>query len=106
MTHGRHEMQEQPVEYKVVNNKAARRFEIQVGEHFAFSEYILDNPYIVYHHTEVPVHLEGRGLASRIIRTALDYAREQGYTVVPSCPFVAGYIKKHPEYQDLVAEGY
>ena len=54
----------------------------------------------------MPIELEGKGLASLIVRTALDYARAQKLKVMPLCPFTAGFILKHPEYQDLVLEGY
>jgi predicted GNAT family acetyltransferase len=46
------------------------------------------------------------GLDGRIVRTALDYARAQKLKVMPLCPFTAGLIHRHPEYQDLVVEGY
>ncbi len=47
-----------------------------------------------------------RRLASLIVRTALDYARAQKLKVMPLCPFTAGFIHRHPEYQDLLVEGY
>ena len=46
---------------------------------------------------------EGRGIAGAITRHALDYSREQGWKVIPNCPYVAAWIKRHPEYQNLVA---
>lgn len=52
--------------------------------------------------TFTPPAARGQGLAGRITAHALDWAREQGYTVVPSCPFVADYVRDHPEYQDLI----
>ena len=61
---------------------------------------------MVIEHTEVPIELEGKGLASLIVRSALIYARAQKLKVMPLCPFTAGFILKHPEYQDLVLEGY
>jgi len=58
---------------------------------------------ITLRHTEVDDRFEGRGLGSRLARTVLDDARARGLRVVPLCPFMAGYIRTHPEYQDLVA---
>ena len=55
-------------------------------------------------HTEVPAELAGRGLASRLARTALNLARDRGVKVVVRCPFVTEYIARHPEYHDLVRE--
>ena len=89
-----------------VHNTAAKRFEISLDGQIAFSKYLLVGEKIIIEHTEVPIELEGKGIASRIVRTALDYARAQKLKVMPLCPFTAGFIHRHPEYQDLVLEGY
>jgi len=94
------------VEWPVVHNTAAKRFEIGVDGKVAFSKYLLAGEMIIIEHTEVPVELEGKGIAGRIVRTALDYARAQKLKVMPLCPFTAGFIHKNPEYHDLVLEGY
>jgi predicted GNAT family acetyltransferase len=57
---------------------------------------------IVFTHTEVDPDFEGKGVASAIARTALDDARRAGLVVVPLCPFFAGFIRRHPEYADLL----
>jgi len=57
-------------------------------------------------HTEVPDAIEGRGVGSALARTALNDARANGLTVVPSCPFVSAYIKRHPAYLDIVDAAY
>ena len=93
-------------EIPVVHNQAAKRFEVTLDGKVAFSKYLLAGEKFIVEHTEVPVELEGKGLASRIVRTALDYARAQKLQVMPLCPFTAGFIHKHPEYQDLVIPGY
>jgi uncharacterized protein len=54
-------------------------------------------------HTEVEPRLEGQGLGAVLVRGALDDARARGELVVPRCPFVAAFIHRHPEYEDLVA---
>ena len=89
-------------EIEVVNNKAERRFEAQVGDHLAVIDYIPEEKLIIYTHTGVPDEIGQQGLASKMARTALDYARDNDLKVVPQCPFVAGYIGLHPEYQSLV----
>ena len=94
------------VELPVIHNTAAKRFEISLDGKVASSKYLLAGEMIVIEHTEVPVELKGKGLASQIVRTALDYARAQKLKVMPLCPFTAGFIHRHPEYQDLVLEGY
>ena len=56
-----------------------------------------------YASTFVPEGLRGRGIASELVRCALDYARQHGFRVIPSCWFVKGYVERHPEYVHLVA---
>ena len=92
-------MPTQPDEIR--HNAAQRRFE--VGDSLAVLDYApLDATTLDYHHTFVPPAMRGRGIASRLVRFALDYALEQRLTVIPSCPFVAAYIKGHPRYQVLL----
>ena len=70
----------------------------------AFAAYLRHGGEIVFTHTEVPPALEGRGVASALARAALDDARRKGLAVIPRCPFVAAFIRRHPEYRDLVPE--
>jgi hypothetical protein len=86
----------------IVHNPSAQRFEAQVDSHLAVLEYRLSGQVIHFTHTGVPSELEGRGLGSRLAKAGLDYAKEQGYHVIPSCPFVAAYIQRHPIYQNLL----
>ncbi|HEY2205334.1 MAG TPA: GNAT family N-acetyltransferase [Pseudonocardia sp.] len=83
------------------------RFEITVdGELAGFSEYRSRPGRIVFTHTEVAERFQGRGLAGRLIRTALDTARRRGLEVTPLCPYVAEFIRRHPDYLDLVDDGH
>lgn len=91
---------------KIENNQEAQRWEAQVGEHIAVTEYRLRGDTIFFIHTEVPRELEGQGVASKLVKTALDDARTQHLAVVPFCPFVAGYIQRHPDYKALVPPDY
>ena len=88
----------------IVNNTRAHRFELTVDGHMAKSWYRLSPGVITFTHTEVPEELEGRGIGSRLVRAALDHARAEGLKVVPLCPFTAAWIKRHPDYADLVIE--
>ena len=90
----------------VMHNSTAKCFEINLDGRTAFSKYLLVGEKIIIEHTEVPIELEGKGIGGRLVRTALDYARAQKLKVMPLCPFTAGFIHRHPEYQDLVLEGY
>lgn len=87
----------------VRDNKAEHEFELVVDGHRAVAAYQLEDDTIVFTHTIVPKAIEGRGVASRLIRGALDQVRDRGLKVIPQCPFVAAYIKRHPDTQDLLA---
>jgi hypothetical protein len=80
------------------------RFEISLaGDRAGFVEYRRRPGLIAFNHTQIESRFEGHGLASRLIRTALDQARAEGMAVLPFCPFVQAYIADHPvEYLDLV----
>jgi predicted GNAT family acetyltransferase len=90
---------------EIHENEAKRRFEARVGEHTAVMDRYYDGDTLVITHTGVPDALGGQGLASHMARAVLDGARERGQKVVPLCPFVAAYIKRHPEYEDLLQKG-
>lgn len=92
-----------PAAIPVVHDTNAKRFEINLDGETAYSKYLLAGGKIIIEHTEVPEALEGRGLAGRIVSTALDYARAQNLKVLPVCPFAKSYIGRHREYQDLLA---
>jgi hypothetical protein len=86
----------------VVMNEATSRFETYLEGETAFTEYVLHGGAMVLPHTVVPPAFEGRGVGSALAKAALGYAREHGLTVKPSCPFIARYIQKHPEWSDIV----
>jgi len=87
----------------VTHNENAQRFEVGIDGLCAFMNYSRFPGRIVYTHTEVPKPLEGQGLAAKLARAALDFARVNDLRVVPLCPYVSGFIRKHAEYQDLVS---
>jgi predicted GNAT family acetyltransferase len=88
-------------------DEALERYEISTGGELAgFTQYRLRPALIAFVHTEVEPRFEGRGLAGKLIAAALDDARAKGLAVLPFCPFVNAYIKRHGEYLDLVPEVY
>jgi uncharacterized protein len=92
-------------EIALSDNAAAHRFELRVdGAVAAYSEYNLLKDAVMFTHTEVLPQHEGKGLGSRLARFALDDVRRRGLNVVPVCQFMAGYIRRHAEYHDLVTE--
>jgi uncharacterized protein len=86
----------------IQNNEALSRFETVVEGHTPFLTYKQKGSSLALLHADVPAELEGRGVGSSLVRAALEYARERGLIVLPYCPFVASYIKSHPEYAVLV----
>jgi uncharacterized protein len=95
---------ELPNQVAVTNNEAAHRFEAKLGNATALITYRRRGDRIVFLHTEVPADFEGKGVAGKLVRAALDFARANNLRVVPLCSFVASYIRKHPEYQDLLPQ--
>jgi len=84
---------------RVVDNPSESRYEIYEDDKLAgFSTYRLVGNRIVFLHTEIDPAFEGHGLGSALARGALDDARERGLTVIARCPFIARFIREHPEY--------
>lgn len=89
---------------QVEDNQREERFEIRVdGEQAGYAAYRREPGVTTFTHTEVDDSFEGQGLGSTLARAALDATRERGDRVVPVCPFIKGYIRKHPEYRDLLS---
>ena len=79
------------------------RYELRAGDELiGIVAYRLADGEITLVHTEVDPAHEGQGHAATLARGALDDARSRGLRVVPSCPYIASYVEKHPDYADLV----
>lgn len=86
----------------VADAPQAHRYEARIGDDLAGTASYMRTPdLIAFVHTEVDDAHEGRGIGSALARTALDDARAQGLRVVAICPFISGWIDRHPEYADL-----
>ncbi|AKQ46976.1 acetyltransferase [Rufibacter radiotolerans] len=92
------------MELDLKDNTAAHRFETTLEGHTAFITYKLRPGVITVLHTEVPPELEGRGVGSAMIKHVLEHIALENLKLVPLCPFMKAYLKKHPEYQYLVKE--
>lgn len=93
-------------DYKLIDNKEKKQYEFHVGSHIAKIEYIKTNNGEIYlTHTEVPVVLEGQGIGSQLVQKVLHDIEQNDLRLIPLCPFVAGYIKKHPDWKRLVMKG-
>lgn len=88
---------------QVRDNRAEQEYALTVDGHVARAAYQIEGDRIVFTHTLVPKAIEGRGVGSKLIRAALDGARDRGLKVVPQCSFVRAYIDRHPAYRDLLA---
>jgi uncharacterized protein len=91
-------------EQAIRDNPDERRYELRVGDAVAVITYRLNPGRITFIHTRVPEALSGRGIASTLARFVLDDARRRELEVVPICPYVAAFIRRHPDYLDLVPE--
>jgi predicted GNAT family acetyltransferase/glutaredoxin len=93
-------------EAEVIDAPEASRYELRLdGRLIGLAAYRRRDGRIAFTHTEVDESCEGRGFGSRLAAAALAHARHQGLDVVPLCPFIAHYIDRHPEYQQLVVSG-
>ncbi len=88
---------------EVKNNKSKNQFEADLHGKTALIQYRKEaDGTLNLFHTEVPDEFEGKGIGSRLVKNALEQIKAEGLIINPSCPFIAAYIKRHPEYENLV----
>lgn len=87
----------------VRNNAEAQRYELEAEGALAMLDYQERGGALLLTHTEVPRALEGKGIGGRLVAGALADIRAQGLKIVPLCSFVAAYLERHPDDQDLLA---
>ena len=89
----------------VRNNKQESRFELALeGGQAAYVEYEeAGEGVLALTHTEVPEEYEGKGIGGALVKGALEIVRGEGLKIMPVCQFVSVYLRRHPEYQELVA---
>lgn len=87
---------------EIVNNVPDQQFRTKVAGGTAVIQYRLAPGRITFLHTEVPEAARGQHVADQLAHAALEFARDEALEVVPLCPFVSAYIRRHPEYQPLV----
>lgn len=86
----------------ITHNESEKRFETTVDGSLAVAAYELEPGKLVLTHTSVPRELSGRGIANLLAKKAMEHARANNLRVVPQCSFMAGFIERNPEYQDLM----
>lgn len=87
-------------------NETASQFELEADGNLAFLEFYREGNKVFLNHTEVPGAMRSQGVAAHLVESTLKYARENGLTIVPSCSYVAYFINNHPEWANVVSEGY
>ncbi|MDQ3206970.1 MAG: N-acetyltransferase [Pseudomonadota bacterium] len=88
---------------RIQHDPDVRRFATTVEDSKAYLDYDQHGAAMTITHTWVPAEIGGRGVASQLVRTAFDHAREQGWTVVPQCSYAESWLQRHPEYAPLRA---
>lgn len=93
-----------PSSANVRDNTEFHRFELEADGGLAFLTYVRGHKGLFLVHTEVPEEMRGHGVGSALVKGALDRARRDGHKIVAKCRFVVRYMRKHPEYNDMLAE--
>lgn len=91
------------MKYAIRHNQDQQRFEVELENLLCVIDYQLNGHVLTLPHVGVPQPLEGRGIAGELTRTTLDWARAEKYRVIPVCPYVQAWLRRHPEYQDLIS---
>ena len=86
----------------IVRRDSHSRFETEIEGLLAVIDYRIQGQQVLLSSVRVPPALEGRGVAAALTRAALEWAREQSMTVVPICSYVVAWLKRHPEFNDLL----
>ena len=87
----------------VIDNAARQRFEMPVQGEIAFADYRVRPGLLLIDYVETPPELRGGGVGGRLMQGLLEIVRARGLKVAPLCPYADAYIRRHPQYQDLVA---
>ena len=82
----------------ITNNESSSRFEVDVDGGIGFLRYRIEADSILLLHVEVPPEARGHGVAAELSRAALEFAKERKLRPIPVCSYVAGYMRRHPEY--------
>lgn len=90
----------------IENDIAENQFELSLEGCTSFIKYNIDGNDITFIHTEVPFPLKGKGIASALAKYVLEYAKENNLKIIPMCPFIRSYMKRHKEYKTLLKFGF
>jgi len=91
--------------YQLIDNEELKQYEFHIEEFIPRIEYIKAKNQIFLTHTEIPNFLAGKGVGAKLVKQALEDIKQKDLTLVPLCPFVALYIKRHQKWRKLVLKG-
>ncbi|QNK61772.1 N-acetyltransferase [Pedobacter sp. PAMC26386] len=97
-------MNEEYAGLPLVKNQEENRFELRIGDYTTFIDYKERSKKIWLIHTESPDELKGKGAATAVIEKTLDYIEENGYKLIPLCPVVVAYLKRHTDWNRILDE--
>jgi hypothetical protein len=97
-------MADEAARVEITRNEQKEQWEVHAGGQTGVLTYSEQDGKLYLLHTQVPEALEGQGIGGRLVKAAMDYAREKGEKVVPFCPFARVWLQRHSEYADLVTE--
>ena len=89
---------------EVKNNEEKQQFAADFNGKKAFINYKKQDGILNLTHTEVPPEFEGKGVGTRLVKQTLEQIKAEGTKIIPSCPFIANYIDRNPEYKSLIAD--
>ena len=89
---------------EVKHNEAEDRFETRIDGELSKLDYMRDGNTIVMTHVGVHPEHRGRGVAGKLTQVALEYAKEKSFRVIPMCPYIAAYIRRNPQYEELTKQ--
>jgi predicted GNAT family acetyltransferase len=91
------------MKYQVVHERKYQQFSIALGEDDAELAYsVPESKVLDFTHSYVPESERGKGLAEKLVVAALHFAKENDHKIIASCPVVASYLERHPEFHYLV----
>ena len=88
----------------VTHNSGMNQFETWIEGYPSKLDYIQDGKYFVITHVGVHPELRGHGVAGKLVEASLEYVREKELRVIPMCSYAAAYMRRHPEYADLMKQ--
>ena len=92
------------MDFEIIHDAEQNRFISYVEGYEAVVEYTLKDNIIDLYRTFTPPELRGKGVAGKLVKFALEHAKENNLKVIPACSYVKGYIERHETYKELLAE--